>query len=154
MEQTRKEYIESEYKKWEEKFEIRFQDEFNLKAMIELQYQFEITPKEHIKTIGDIVHTKNQIMKNLNLKPKVRLSDSQKREYLFIAESTTQKMNIEELFLRHPSVENVFTKTYSTRVTTNEFKVHIVMDNGNDSLRGLRADAVFKLEDGHDLLYK
>jgi hypothetical protein len=70
MEQTRKEYIESEFKKWEEVYEIEFNQEFEIKALLDLQYQFSSTPREHVKTIGDLIHTMNQIKRNLNLKPK------------------------------------------------------------------------------------
>lgn len=74
---TRKEYIESELSKWKEKYEVGFEEEFDLRAMFDLQYQFAITNREHVKSLGDIIHTKNQILKNLILKPKSKIDNNE-----------------------------------------------------------------------------
>jgi hypothetical protein len=148
---TRKEYIESELAKWKENFEIGFQDEFDLKAMIDLQYQFMITPMEHIKTIGDIVHTKNQIMRNLNLKPKKKYTDEQKVEYLLAVEDTRQMKSLEELFSKMSNVEKVSIRPSASHIITDQFKVSIIV-NKEYELRGRKADVVFKVEDGQHLL--
>lgn len=66
---TRKEYIESELNKWKMNYEVNFNEEFDLRLMFDLQYQAMISPRDHVKTIGDIVHTINQIKRNLRFKP-------------------------------------------------------------------------------------
>lgn len=152
MEQTRKEYIESELNKWNEQYVIGFEQEFEIKAMLNMQYQFMITHHDHVKTQGDIIHNINQIKRNLDLKKKVKLSDNEKREYLFVVENAIQKLNMEELFINSSKVENLTSRPLSTKIVTNEFKIHIKVKGDLEGLRGLRADAILKVEDGTRLL--
>lgn len=147
MEQTRKEFIESEYKKWEERYEINFEQEFDLKAMIELQYQFEITPKEHIKTIGDIVHTKNQIMKNLNLKKKpFKKKDGSKYKILLLSDNIDSRDHLSDLFklLLNKDVITFKQSLNSTELLTNDFQLSIV-NPLSDLSRGKSGDLVVDL---------
>jgi uncharacterized protein YfbU (UPF0304 family) len=149
---SRVSYIEREYKKWEEKFEIPFELEFNVKALLSLQHQFMELPEEHVKTKADVMSTITRLQRDLNLKPKRKLQDNEKREYLFIVENAIQKLNIEELLINSSKVEQVLSRAYSTKITTDEFKIHIKMQDEHSGLRGLRADTVLKIEDGSSLL--
>lgn len=145
---TRKEYIESELAKWKEKYEIGFQDEFDLKAMLELQYQFTITPPEHVKTLGDIIHTKNQIMRNLNLKPAV---SKENFEVLVFVNNNLQKAQVHDLFSRLLSgklIEDELQVAMSGKVKgvlkSSNFNIRVETDSLN-YYRGMRADYILNL---------
>ncbi|MEH7116090.1 hypothetical protein V7128_01525 [Neobacillus vireti] len=150
---SRESYIESEYKKWEEKFEIPFEQEFNIKAMLSLQHQFLTLPDDHVKAKADVMSTINSISKNLNLKKKKKLSDSEKYSIMFVVDDKLQKDRLEDLFtlsVSESQIENVHSSNNQTRIKTDLYQINIVV-NG-DILRGQRADSVFKIEDGTNLL--
>lgn len=67
---NRREYVEGELKKWNEEYEIPFEQVFDVKAILDLEYQFLSTPDDHIKTKSDIVHTMQRLKSGLRLKPK------------------------------------------------------------------------------------
>lgn len=145
---SRKEYIESELKKYNEVYEIGFQEEFDLKAMLDLQYQYIITPKEKIKTIGAIIHTKNQIMKNLNLKPRTK---TEKFKVLVIVNDERKQVNISNMFHKMILSKDITDdiKTFSTGrlnipdIHTKDFDIIFIKHKeGSLSYRGLRADYI------------
>ena len=55
------EYVEDKFKEWNNKFEIPYGYEFQLKTMFELEEQFRETPKENVKTKRDILDMINRI---------------------------------------------------------------------------------------------
>jgi hypothetical protein len=152
---TRKEYIESELGKWKEVYEINFQDEFDLKAMLDLQYQYMITPTEHIKTIGDIIHTKNQIMKNLNLKQKRNVSmTNEKMDFLIIVKNDVQMIDLETLLLESVDkkiIEKKYKSSGSTEIVTDKYRIKIKKYNEN-LLRGTRADIALKVDNAKEYI--
>ena len=54
-------YIEDKYKEWNDKFEIPYMAEFQIKTMFELEEQFREQPKENVKTKRDILDMINKI---------------------------------------------------------------------------------------------
>jgi hypothetical protein len=151
---SRESYIESEFKKWEETFEIPFEQEFNLKALLALQHQFLTLPDEHIKTKADVMGTISRISKDLNLKRKRKLSDSEKYSIMFVVDDKLQKDRLEDLFtlsISENNLESVHSSNNQTKIKTDLHQINIVV-NGENRLRGQRADSVFKLENGSKFL--
>lgn len=68
--QERSDWVESEYEKWNGNFEIPFDKEFEVKAILALQHQFERTEDAHVKTKADILHMITTAKRDLKLKPK------------------------------------------------------------------------------------
>jgi len=66
---TVSEYIEREYKKWDEKYTIPFDDEFNIRLLIQLRYDILTTKPEHTKTKLELIEMTNRIQSRLKLKP-------------------------------------------------------------------------------------
>lgn len=154
MEQTRKEYIESELNKWKELYEISFEQEFDLNALFSLQYQFTITPPDHVKTLGDIIHTKNQIMRNLYLKPAV---SKESFEVLVFVKNHNQKAEMHDLFSRLLSgklIENDLQINHTGKVKSvlksSNSNIRIEIDS-LDYYRGLKADYVLNLTDNKEI---
>jgi hypothetical protein len=152
---SRESYVESEYKKWEDKFEIPFEQEFNVKALLSLQYQFLNLPDEHIKTKADIVATISRINKDLNLHRKVKLNDNEKRALLFVTSNKGQREILEDLLsssIPNEEIENVLSTNGHMRMKTDKYIINIYENGNSQMLRGLRADEVFKIEDGRKLI--
>lgn len=80
----RVEWVESEYKKWEEMYEILFEDEFNVKALLSLRHQFSATPDDHTKTKVDLLHAMKGLQRDLGLKPIMRNSLNSNTWYITI----------------------------------------------------------------------
>lgn len=71
----RAERIESEYKKWEEKYHIPFDQEFEIRTIIDLEDEFKSITPEHTKRRDDVIKMISHLKGRLNLKEN---SDSQK----------------------------------------------------------------------------
>jgi len=69
MELSRKEYVSTEGEKFNKKYEIDQIDEFSLKTLFNLQYDFMRTPAEHVKNRAEILKMIEMIKSNLKLKP-------------------------------------------------------------------------------------
>jgi CRISPR/Cas system-associated protein Cas7 (RAMP superfamily) len=82
----RVEWVESEYKKWEERFEIPFEQEFNIKALLGLRHQFTATQDDHVKTKMDLLWSMQKIESHLNLKPK------KKNKYIETVEKRIERL--------------------------------------------------------------
>jgi hypothetical protein len=154
MELTRESYIESEYKKWEEKFEIPFEKEFDVRALLSLQHQFLTLPDEHIKTKADVISTLNKLNERLSLKEKKTFKFCDRKSILFIVEDSFHMKDLEQFLtstIGNKKIDNTFNSTFHTKIKTEEFDIRISLDNSN-TLRGQRADFVYKLTDGRKLL--
>lgn len=77
----RDEWIESEFKKWQENFIISFDEEFEVKAILDLQWQYKTVEDSHVKTKSDILSIVSRAKRDLMLKPK-------DREKIFLVEVT------------------------------------------------------------------
>lgn len=151
---SRESYIESEYKKWEERFEIPFQQEFNVKALLSLQYQFMSLPEDHTKAKADVIKTISDLNRNLNLKPKRKLSNNEKRKIMFVVDSSHQlsmfNAFLDEIIPRE-NKEQFLSTTSLTKIYTDTYEIKVVKNNSLN-LRGQRADVVFDVKDGSKLL--
>lgn len=76
----RDEWVESEFKKWQENFIISFDEEFEVKAILDLQWQYKTVEDSHVKTKSDILSIVSRAKRDLMLKPK-------DREKIFLVEA-------------------------------------------------------------------
>lgn len=151
---SRESYIESEYKKWEERFEIPFQQEFNVKALLSLQHQFLSLPEDHTKAKADVIKTINDLQRNLDLKPKRKLSDNEKRKIMFVVDSSHQLSMFNaflDAIIPRENKEQFLSTTGLTKIYTDTYEIKVVK-NSSLNLRGQRADVVFNVKDGSKLL--
>lgn len=65
------EYVEKEYKKWEEQYDIPFEDEFNIRLLFQLRYDILHTKPEHTKTKKELIEAAHRIQQCLRIKPKI-----------------------------------------------------------------------------------
>lgn len=68
----RAEWVESEFKKWQEHFIISFDEEFEVKAILDLQWQYNNIEDNHVKSKSDILYTISRAKRDLGLKPRVK----------------------------------------------------------------------------------
>ena len=146
MELSRERYIESEYKKWEERFEIPFEKEFDVRALLSLQHQFLTLPEEHVKTKADVILTINKLTERLDLKRKTVIKDEDKLKVTFVVNDQRQLVDLEDILtssmkdttknvLRHnPSSTTIKTEQYNIRIHVN-----------NNDLRGQRSDFAYRV---------
>ena len=66
----RVQWVESEFKKWQERYSIPFEMEFNVKALLDLQWQFNNTEDGHVKTKADLIQAISRLQRDLHLKPR------------------------------------------------------------------------------------
>lgn len=151
---TREQYVESEYKKWEEKFEIPFELDFEIKALFELQHQFINTPDEHIKTKTDLINVIGRLKRDLNLKPIKKFNDKDKLKVLIIADNLSIKKEYEEFLsqILEGNIETQYLRNSKSDFVTNTHKITIAVEN--ELLRGWRADLVYRLQEDRNSLYK
>lgn len=69
MSEAREQYVEREFKLWKDNYVITFDQEFIIKAMLGLQYQYNNTSDDHIKTKKDIIETIQRIKYGIKLNP-------------------------------------------------------------------------------------
>lgn len=96
----REQWVESEFKKWEEEFIVPFELEFNVKALLDMRYLFLTTPSEHTRTKIDLLrameHLQDSFMGRLKKKTKYEM----KPEVLIAVNNKFQKQEISDLFER------------------------------------------------------
>jgi hypothetical protein len=143
---SRESFIESEYKKWEDKFEIPFEKEFDVRALLSLQHQFLSLPDEHVKTKADIIITISRLTERLNLKKKNILKDEDKLKVIFVVDDEVNKKELSDILTKVTGVNDndTFNTPSSVNIKTDQFNIKIVLNN--DHLRGQRADFVYKVE--------
>lgn len=144
MEQlTRESYMERELAKWNEKYEIGFEQEFEIRALISLQYQFASIPEDHIKAKADIINTISQIKRNLNLK---MMKNEKQENVLFVVRDRNQLSQVSE-FLKHLLDGKIFrlhSNSIENRIETKNHKINIQVGKLAD-IRGMKADYLFDL---------
>lgn len=146
---TKEQFIEREYKSWKERFEAPYEQEFNVKAMFELQWQYSKTPSDHIKTKRDILETIQRILEGMKLKPNYNTVEH--RELLIFAKNYTQKVNLHEMFklmLNEKLLEeDLKINGVSARsiLKTKELTINIEIPRKELGYRGYRADYILNL---------
>lgn len=98
--------VESEYKKWEERFVIPFDKEFTVKTLIDLQDQFNHVPLNHTKEKMDLLHMIQRLEGSLNLKENTN-GVKTKTNILFIAKEKHTLDDLQSLFKPLMGVRNV-----------------------------------------------
>jgi hypothetical protein len=146
---TREEYVESELKKWKEEYIIRFDQEFLVKSMLELQYQYRNIPDEHVKTKNDLMRLITQTMHELRLKPNLNKDgfkilviakddDQAVRTYNMFQKMFADSIPFDDIQVISPyrvNIPKINTKNFEIRIET----AHINL------LRGMRADYILNL---------
>lgn len=147
---SRESYIESEYKKWEEKFEIPFEVEFNVKALLSLQHQFMNLPDDHVKAKAEIMRTISDIQRTLNLKRKANLEN--KIEVVLLAKETGAKIDLVN-FLHKLLNNQILTGKQSMskyEIETDTSRIRIVDAVNSENWRGMRGDFVYGIDLARD----
>ena len=63
-----KDYVDNQYKEWQEKYDIPYEDEFNVKLLLQLRYDILTTKPEYTKTKLELIAMANSIQSRLRLK--------------------------------------------------------------------------------------
>ncbi|RNB59375.1 hypothetical protein EDM57_04325 [Brevibacillus gelatini] len=88
----RERYVQEQFNLWNEKFNIPFEHEYELKKYFELQHQYDNTPDEHVKTKRELLDMMNKLKYHLpRLKPKL---NNELYEKLLKASVTRQLVEI------------------------------------------------------------
>jgi hypothetical protein len=146
---SRESYIESELTKWKEKFEIPFEQEFNLKAMLSLQYQFLTLPEDHVKAKADLIHTIQRISGELRLKPIKKITE--KVDIVLLAKEIGIRSELFELLhnLLDGKINNEFHNQNKSIIETDTLNIKLYQSDSN-SIRGMRADYVYGVDFAQD----
>lgn len=139
------EYMEKELEKWKENYNIPFEKEFDVKALLSLQYDFITLPEDYVKSKKDLIEAMQMIQKNLNLTKKKKLSENEKIRLLIVVESEAQLQNVSELIelILGSSIEKYYKhKTYAFFIN-DSVKVDICTKSIN--LHGKRCHSYWNL---------
>jgi hypothetical protein len=144
MENKNKErYVDENLELWKEKYNIPLDQEFNLKALFGLQYDFMATPSEHVKAKKDLIEAMQLIQRNLNLTPKKKL-EKLKKLIIVVNNSSHLKevFEIIELMLG-TNVKFVVNANTHGHFETDNLEIDIYIKS--DKLRGKRCDMYWNL---------
>jgi hypothetical protein len=142
---NKKQYIDENLELWKENYNIPLDQEFNLKALFGLQYDFMTTPSEHVKAKKDLIEAMQLIQKNLNLTKKKKLSDNEKVNLLIVVENEAQLQSVSELIelMLGSSIEKYYKyKTYTSFVNDS---VKVDIYTKSTSLLGKRCHVYWNL---------
>jgi hypothetical protein len=92
------ERVESEFKKWQERYDIPYDEEYNVKLLLQIRDEIDSTPMEHVKTKRDLNDMADRIYYHLRLKP--REPEEPEREYdytLLIIGNNNQIHNVYQI---------------------------------------------------------
>lgn len=154
---SRESYMESEFKKWQEKFEIPFEKEFDVKALLSLQYQFMVTPDEHIKSKKDLIDAIHRLQYNLKLEP---VTNPDEFKILAIVNNQSQKGSLFEMFKKllgdkiiESSIKTNSPGELRTKLRTKDCEISILTCSHNniDHLRGRKADYILNMTGSRDV---
>lgn len=67
---NKEKYIEKELEKWKQYYNIPFENEFDVRALLSLQYDFMSLPDDYVKSKKDLIEAMSRIKRDLYLKPK------------------------------------------------------------------------------------
>lgn len=76
-------YVSKEYEKWQEKYEIPYEDEFNIKLLLQLRFDILHTKPELTKTKIDLIEMAQRIQSRLRLKEKTKTYNIMYVDYLY-----------------------------------------------------------------------
>ena len=136
----RAEYVESEFKKWEEMYEINYIQEYDVKLLLSLRHQLEETPDNNVKTKIDLINAINMLTKGLNLKPK-QVEHNDKTEILLVVDTVTDVREKVGIIADLINKENVLSIRVSNGVGKIITKTHtIYVRSATDDLMGYRVN--------------
>jgi hypothetical protein len=143
----RSEYVEREFQKWSEIYEIPFDQEFEVKALLELQGQYNEIPDKHIRTKTDILNAIHGIKGRLRLKKKVNLSNEEKLKVLVVVDHYSKIKEIVNIFARIINNEWIdYVKMYQGEATIQTKDAVIEFRPKNEmQIRGLKYDIYLNL---------
>jgi hypothetical protein len=127
----------------EEYYDIPFHKEFDVKALLGLQYDFNNLPDGHVKAKRDLIDTMQLIQRNLHLTPKLKMDNPIK--LIIVVNNSThlrEVFEIIELMLGTNIKFVVNTKTHG-RFKTDNLEIDIFIKSEN--LRGKRCDVYWNL---------
>lgn len=133
MGKSKFEYMEEEFKQWKENYNIPFEKEFDVKALLSLQYDFITLPEDYVKTKKDLIEAMQLIKKNLNLTKKKKLSDNEKINLLIVVKNEAQLQNVSELIelMLGSSIEKYYKNKTYTSFVSDSVKVDIYTKSTN-----------------------
>jgi Fe-S cluster assembly iron-binding protein IscA len=151
---TRESYVESELKKWKEEYIIRFDQEFLIKSMLELQFQYNITPDDHVKTKKDLMEVITRTMRELRLKPNL---NKDRLKILVIVKDDGHAIHTYNMFqkmfaesITFDDIQVLINRVNIPKINTKNFEIIIEKANLN-LLRGMRADYILNLSGEYEI---
>ena len=67
------EYVNGEYEKWQEIYEIPFKDEFNVRLLLQVRWDILHTQPEHTKTKLDLIRMAEDLRRSMRIEKKPQL---------------------------------------------------------------------------------
>jgi hypothetical protein len=142
---TRKEYVERELEKWKDEFEIPFIKEFNVRALLDLQYSYAIADPTHIKSKSEILRTVSLVQDELKLVKKKKNANVEPIKLLIATDLSIQLIG--DMFINLIGTDNIL-KIASTRdyyhFRTSNYQIEIIRNN-DILIRGKKFDLFYKL---------
>jgi hypothetical protein len=117
---------EREFKEWKERYEIPFDQEFNVKQLLQIREEIEETPTEHVRTRKDLIDIADRIQYHMRLNPK--LPEKQYDYKLLVVGNNSQLYNLYEFFrmiLNEKDIKSIF-----SGAKVESYKFSIELHNG------------------------
>lgn len=140
---SKEKYIEEKFKEWKEYYDIPFNKEFDVKALLGLQYDFNCLPHDHIKSKKDLLDAMYLIQRNINLTPKKKLEKP--KRLIIVVNDTSHLKEVFETIEIMLGVNNKFVRSGITNAyfKTNDLEIDIFIKSEN--LRGKKYDVYWNL---------
>lgn len=108
------ERVEREFKEWQERYEIPYTEEFNVKQLLKIREEIEETPTEHVRTRKDLIDMADKLYNHMRFNPK--LPEKQYDYKLLIVGNENQLHAIYDLLrilIREKDIKSIFDGTRS-----------------------------------------
>jgi hypothetical protein len=142
---TKEKYIQEKFNEWEKYYEIPFEKEFYVKALLGLQYDFEALPEDYVKAKKDLIEAMQMIQGNLNLTKKKKINDNEKISLLIVVKNEAQLQDVSELIelMLGSNIEKYYKYKTHTSFVSDSMKVDIYTKSTN--LLGKRCHVYWNL---------
>jgi hypothetical protein len=139
-------YVEREYKKWEELYVISYEEEYNIKLLLQLRYEIFHTKPEHTKTKLDLIEMAQRIQSRLKLH-KRQPEDKDNKNFSLLIVSNVYNNSILDLFKMLLGSKNL--KTIKGHRNYGEIETYdgitIFITPKTDMIRGKKVDYYLNL---------
>jgi hypothetical protein len=142
------EYVEKMYEEWKNIYEIPIEKEFAVRALLDLQWEYQNIPENHYKAKADILSAINLLSNSLNLE-KVEIKKYgvnckiDLKEKIIILENNintifdlliyNKEVSINNYIIKNPIIENISHFMYSS---TGEIRLNVKWKYNYDNIDG------------------